>query len=123
MHLSQIPYLSLPTLALGTNLWVSSYNGTVTTLSLTHAQSYSLSKTSVSTQCLGDPSWLTYDSKHDTLYCIGEGLAGFGGNLTAFRTNPEGSLAVESQQPTVDGGVNGVLYSTPSGGSYLAVAH
>ena len=113
-----------PTLALATNLWVSSYSGTVTTLSLTHKKKvHSLRQVAVSNQCLGDPSWLTYDSKYDTLYCIGEGLAGFGGNLTAFKANPDGSLTVESQQPTVSGGVNGILYSNPPGGTYLAIAH
>lgn len=125
MYSAYILSILLPILASATNLWVSSYDGTVTTLSLTQDKSaYSLVKTSTTKDCLSSPSWLTFDSSTRALYCIGEGLKTTYGGIAAFQAQKNGSLVTKSQTVTVTGGgVSAVEYKTPSGSRFLALAH
>ena len=125
MYLAHVLSILLPVLASATNLWVSSYDGTVTTLSLTGKKSaYSLAITSITKDCLYSPSWLTFDSSTRALYCIGEGLTTTYGGIAAFQAQKDGSLVTKSQTVTVTGGgVSAVEFNTPSGRSFLALAH
>ena len=124
MFSSLILSFGLSAVVSATNLWVSSYAGSVTTLSLTGANStYKLSNASISYNCLNDPSWLTFDSSTRTLYCIGENLSGGNGALTTFTASYNGSLITGTQSQTMPGGVNGVQYTIPSGKVFLAIAH
>lgn len=104
-------------------LYVSSYDGNVTTLVLTHdsSTSYEYGRPTITTTscnltalsripCAADPSWLTFDSRHHRLYCIGEDLLGKTGGLTVFETLPNGELKTLSTTNIGPGAVNSVLH-------------
>ena len=126
MYFSVILLVCLPALASAVNLWVSSYAGTVTTLSLTQnitAATYSLATTYTSTDCLNNPSWLLFNSTMRILYCVGEGLTSPAGTLSTFKAQKNGQLSVTNQVATIVGGVNTVQYGITNGSQYLAIAH
>ena len=55
------------------NLFVSSYDGTVTTLSLTEdAEGHVLEQISQSTDCGPSPAWMVHDKPNSVLYCMDE---------------------------------------------------
>ena len=126
MHSSAIFLVFLPALVSAINLWVSSYAGTVTTLSLTEnttAATYSLATTYTSNDCLNSPSWLLFNSTTRILYCVGEGLTSPAGTLSTFKAQANGQLTETNQVATIVGGVHAVQYSTANGTQYLAIAH
>lgn len=111
-------------------LYVSSYDGNVTTLVLTHrsSTSYASGRPTVTTiscnltalsriPCAADPSWLTFDPRHRRLYCIGEDLLGKKGGLTVFETLPSGQLETLSTTEIGPGAVNGMLHGVPGNAS------
>ncbi|KAK2590031.1 hypothetical protein QQS21_012284, partial [Conoideocrella luteorostrata] len=100
-------------------LYVSSYNGKVTTLDLNGARSTSgravgtvplLKAISSTDGCAESPSWLTLDRAKSTLFCIDEGLTSQNGSLSSFKTNADGSLTWLDKVGTLGGPVSGVLY-------------
>ncbi|MCJ1309274.1 hypothetical protein MMC25_002933 [Agyrium rufum] len=121
-------FLLLPSLASAVNLYVSSYAGTVTTLSLTSTTSgsstkYALSNTATNYNCLNSPSWLLFNSTTRALYCVGEGISSYQGSISTFTAQTNGQLTQGTSVNTVVGGVNSVQYSIANGSTYLAVAH
>ena len=126
MNFSAALLVLLPALVSAVNLWVSSYAGTVTTLSLTKntmAASYLLATTYTSNDCLNSPSWLLFNSTTRMLYCVGEGLTSPTGTLSTFEAQSNGQLTVTNQATTIVGGVNAVQYGIMNGSQYLAIAH
>jgi 6-phosphogluconolactonase (cycloisomerase 2 family) len=125
MLISQYTILSaLSAAASATDLFVSSYAGDVTTLSLGHTNgSYSLNATSSSSECGPNPAWLTLDASRDTLYCLNEGLATPNGSLSSFTINCDGSLKHVQNTTTPNGPVSGVIYGHPGGDRGIALAH
>ena len=111
-------------LATATNLFVSDYSGNVTTLSLTeHGGHYSLTKTSANAGCAPNPSWLTLDPNHATLYCLDEGLEVTNGSLTSFAIGDDSSLTKVHREETINGPVSGVIYGNPAQKRNIALAH
>lgn len=117
--------LMAPSSSVATKLYVASYGGEITSLSLTqHVQgSYNLHKIASTDACASNPSWLTLDKSGDILYCIGEGLASLTGSLTSFKTDSNGSLSKIAEADTILGGVSAVRYGLGGDSSALAIAH
>ncbi|KAK5952475.1 hypothetical protein OHC33_006518 [Knufia fluminis] len=124
-----LPSLLLPLLLLtpassATSLFVASYAGTVTSLSLTENNgNYSLDQTFVSNDCAPNPSWLTLDANRGLLFCLNEGLETVNGSLSSFKVNNDGSLVHVQNTTTISGPVSGVIYGAPAGGRAIALAH
>lgn len=108
-----------------TSLFVSSYAGNITTLSLTEINgSYSLDPIFYNDSCAPNPSWLTLDPNHGTLYCLDEGLEVTNGTLSSFTINRDGSLNLVEKIDTINGPVSGVIYGDPASGKRaIALAH
>ena len=98
--------------AVAVNLFVASYSGLVTTLSLTRAPdgSYELVDVSRHTPPASSPSSLTLDRRNRILYAIDEGLVTPNGSVTSFHTGPGGTLNQLDRVETVIGGVSAVIY-------------
>lgn len=108
--------------ATATNLWVSSYAGTVTSLQLTAlpAGGYSLSTTAVNTGCGGSASWLEKNEQYDVVYCVDEGLNTPNGSVSSFQIQTSGALTPIDKHSSLPGPVASIVYN---GGKALAVAH
>lgn len=107
-----------------TNLFVSSYAGNITSLSLTESGgNYNLEKTFYNPGCAPNPSWLTLDVDRGELYCLDEGLTVPNGTLSSYLVNPDGSLKQVQKADTVSGPVSGVIFGNPSGNRSIALAH
>ncbi|KAF2105117.1 3-carboxymuconate cyclase-like protein-like protein [Rhizodiscina lignyota] len=102
-----------------TNLYVSSYVGTVTTLSLSGTN---LDITS-SVPCAQNASWLTFDSQDRILYCLDEGLVVPNGTVHSYSVAKDGKLTPIEEKTTISGPVNGVLYDKHDGKQGYALAH
>lgn len=108
--------------ALATNLYTTHYGGNVSTLSLTECNgSYTLTKTHTLKSCGMMPSWLTYDTKTEILYCSDENSPN--GTLTTYAVAEDGAFTELAEVTTIAGGVNSVEYGGISGNSFLAIAH
>jgi 6-phosphogluconolactonase (cycloisomerase 2 family) len=115
---------ALSAAASATDLFVSSYAGDVTTLSLGRSNgSYSLNATSASSECGPNPAWLTLDVSRGTLYCLNEGLTTPNGSLSSFTINRDGSLKHVQNTTTLNGPVSGVIYGHAAGDRSIALAH
>lgn len=125
MRMLQYAVLSaLSAASSATNLFVSSYAGDVTTLSLAESNGkYSLNATSANNGCGPNPSWLTLDAARGTLYCLNEGLNTVNGSLSTFTINRDGSLKHVQNSTTINGPVSGVIYGDPAGDRNIALAH
>jgi 6-phosphogluconolactonase (cycloisomerase 2 family) len=125
MRMLQYAVLSaLSAASSATNLFVSSYAGDVTTLSLAEVNgSYSLNATSANPNCGPNPAWLTLDAARGTLYCLNEGLTSPNGSLSTFTINRDGSLKHVQNSTTINGPVSGVIYGDPAGDRNIALAH
>ncbi|GAB7359571.1 hypothetical protein MBLNU230_g6758t1 [Neophaeotheca triangularis] len=116
--------LSLAGTAAATNLFVSSYSGIVTSLSLTASNdTYRLNSTSESPECGPSPSWLTIDSNRGLLFCLNEGLTTPNGSLSSFTINADGSLDHVQNTTTISGPVSGQIYGAAAGRRAIALAH
>jgi len=113
-------------IVLATNLFVASYAGNITTLSLTeHNGTYTLATVAENNGCAPNPSWLTQDPSRRTLYCLDEGLDVLNGTLSSFTIARNGSLSLVEKQETIKGPVSGAIYGgyTATGGRAIALAH
>lgn len=116
--------LGVASLSSATSLFVSSYAGTVTTLSLTESNgAFSLNETSVSEDCAPNPSWLTLDANRGLLFCLNEGLETTNGSMASFLVNRNGSLTFVKNETTISGPVSGIIYGYPAGRRAIALAH
>lgn len=123
MHLLHLlPLGSLVTSSLATNLYVSSYAGTITSLQLTRLgdDSFSLTEVDVNTGSQPNPSWLTKDEYNDVVYCVDEGLTVPNGSLASYRTSASGKLSQIDRHSVISGPVSSVVYNR---GEALVVAH
>lgn len=121
MRLS-LPMSSLVTFAVATNLYVSSYIGTITSLRLTERSngSYSLRQVAVNKGSEPNPSWLTKDHYNNFIYCADEGLTVPNGSLASYKTSHSGKLTQIDRHSSISGPVSSTVYN---GGQALAVAH
>jgi 6-phosphogluconolactonase (cycloisomerase 2 family) len=100
------------------NLFVSSYDGTVTTFCFDRSKD-SLKAISQSRDCGLDPSWLVYDKPRQVLYCMDESTPS--SLMTAYNvTSASGVLTtVQSRQLSTAASVSGVLFGD---NKFMAVA-
>ncbi|RDW80710.1 hypothetical protein BP5796_05408 [Coleophoma crateriformis] len=112
----------LVTTAVATNLYVSSYIGTITTLQLSQAQngSYALKQVAINNGSAPNPSWLTLDSTNGVLYCADEGLYVPDGSISSYSTSPSGQLKQIDRHTVISGPVHSVVYND---GKAQAFAH
>lgn len=123
MHVSALlPLGGLVTSRLATNLYVSSYAGTITSLQLNQERdgSFSLSEVAVNDGSYPNPSWLTKDEYNDVVYCVDEGLTVPNGSLASYKTSASGVLTQIDRHTVISGPVSSIVYN---GGKALAVAH
>lgn len=105
-------------------LYVTSYAGTLTSLSLSETASggKSLEVIAVDENCGGAPSWLTHDKPKNILYCADEGWNTWpNGLIAAYTPLADGTLELISQAPTIVGAVSILLYGP--GNTGLAVPY
>lgn len=118
---------ALASASAASRLYAASYDGLVSTLSLTpgNTSTGDLSVVSQSKACGASPSWLTLDRHHDILYCLDEGVNAPNGSVTSFHTTPDGSLTPINHVETITGPVMSVLYSASGvpGRRFMVVAH
>ena len=117
----QIPLLGgLVTSSVATNLYVSSYSGTITSLQLGQNAngSYSLKTVAVNNGSEPNPSWLT--KYKGVVYCADEGLTVPNGSLASYKTSDSGILTQLDRHTVISGPVSSTVYN---GGKALAVAH
>lgn len=111
---------------LAVNLFVSSYDGNVTSLSLTGSGSnYSFQATFRDTNCGTSPSWLVYDKPAGTLYCLDEDTASSTqSGLTSYKFNESGMLTLAQSRLNLStpSAVNGAIFGS---GDFkaMAIAH
>lgn len=120
--------LGLAGSASATLLYVSSYAGTVTTLSLTLPDDDSatgaaatLESISNSTDCGPNPSWLSLDTADNLLFCLDEGFVGPFGGVTSFSVNDDGSITKLNKLDVIQGPVS--IAEFGNSGNGLAIAH
>jgi 6-phosphogluconolactonase (cycloisomerase 2 family) len=119
-------YLPLSTLlttsTVATNLYVSSYAGTITSLQLSQAASgtYSLNQVAVNDGSAPNPSWLTLDENTHVVYCLDEGLDVVNGSIASYSTSASGELTQIDRHTVISGPVSSVVFN---GGKALAAAH
>lgn len=107
-----------------TNIYVSSYDGNVTSLSLTrYGSDFKLSFSSRDQSCAPNPSWLTWDKENRALYCLDEGFTTPNGSITAYTADANGKLTAQLHlNLTAPAPVHGVIFGDKDFKGY-AVAH
>lgn len=116
--------LALSAAASATTLFVSSYAGNITSLSLSAINgTYNLTDTFFNDQCAPNPSWLTIDANRGLLFCLNEGLESVNGSLSSFIINGDGSLNHVKNASTISGPVSGVIYGAAAGRRAIALSH
>ncbi|KAF7903858.1 hypothetical protein EAF00_001193 [Botryotinia globosa] len=98
---------------LASRLFVASYAGTVTTLSLDEDANgaYSFGVIATSTACAANSSWITLDSSRDILFCADRGLTASNGTLNSLKIQDDGSLVALDRVETPVGAAATVLYA------------
>ena len=104
------------------NLYVASYAGNITSLSLLQNPngSYSLTQTSTFNTSTHTPSWLTLNRQNNVLYMIDEAVNATNGTVVTYQTSYTGHLTEIQREEDIGGGVYATFYSS---GSALAVPH
>ena len=124
MLLRALQICATASIACATNLFVSDYAGNITTLELTARRGqYYLNEVHANPGCAPNPSWLTLDPNHGTLYCLDEGLYVDNGSLSSYTIGDDGALTRVSRETTISGPVSGVIYGNPAGERSIALAH
>ena len=115
-----LPLLASVTRAV--NLYVASYAGNITSLSLLQSPngSYSLSQTATFNTSTHTPSWLTLNKQNNVLYMIDEAVNATNGTVVTYKTSYTGHLTEIQRVEDIGGGVYATFYSS---GSALAVPH
>lgn len=112
-----------PTHAPASRLWATHYNGNVYSLALS---GHELSITDTQKTCGDMPSWLTFDSESQIVYCSdenGTADATTHGTLTSYHAGKDGKLKQLATTNTVGGGVYSTIFEAGDGDKYLAIAH
>ena len=119
-----LPFLTafLPSLTMATNLYVASYAGNITSLSLlkTDTCDYNLTQTSTFNTSTHTPSWLTLNKQNNVLYMVDEAVNNTNGTVVAYRTSFSGKLTELDRIEDIGGGVYAAFFAN---GGALAVPH
>jgi 6-phosphogluconolactonase (cycloisomerase 2 family) len=104
------------------NLYVASYTGNITTLSLLQNPdySYNLTQTSTFNTSTHTPSWLTLNRQNNVLYMVDEAVNATNGTIVSYKTSYTGHLTEIQRVQDIGGGVYATFYGS---GSALAVPH
>lgn len=104
------------------NLYVSSYAGAVTSLSLLKNpnETYTLSQTSNVETRTTSPSWLTLNHQNNIVYLVDEAVNARNGTIVGYKTNYNGQLTEIQRLQALEGGVYATFYGS---GSAIAVPH
>lgn len=104
------------------NLYVASYTGDITTLSLLQNTdcSYKLAQTSTLNTSTHTPSWLTLNRQNNVLYMVDEAVNATNGTVVSYKTSHTGHLSEIQRVEDIGGGVYATFYGS---GSALAVPH
>lgn len=108
--------------SLAVNLYVASYAGNLTTLSLLQSpdNSYHLTQTSTFNTSTNSPSWLTLNRQNNVLYMIDEAMSATNGTIVSYKTSFTGHLTEIQRVEAMEGGLHAAFYGS---GSALAVPH
>jgi 6-phosphogluconolactonase (cycloisomerase 2 family) len=108
--------------SLAVNLYVASYAGNLTSLSLLQNpdQSYHLTQISTFNPSTHTPSWLTLNRQNNILYMIDEAINATNGTIVSYKTSFTGHLTEIHRVEALEGGLHGAFYGS---GSALAVPH
>ena len=108
--------------SLAVNLYVASYAGNLTTLSLLQNpdNSYHLTQTSTFNTSTNSPSWLTLNRQNNVLYMIDEAMSATNGTIVSYKTSFTGHLTEIQRVEAMEGGLHAAFYGS---GSALAVPH
>jgi 6-phosphogluconolactonase (cycloisomerase 2 family) len=120
---SMIPLLGFaPAAALATHLFVSSYDGSITSLQLSKSVrgSYSLTNLSSTLGSAPRPSWLEINPFNGLLYAVDEGWGNPNGSVAAYSRSAGGVLTQVSILPTIGSPVSTQVFNK---GAALAMAH
>lgn len=109
-------------LALAVNLYVASYAGNITTLSLLQNpdSSYNLTQITTFNSSTHTPSWLTLNRQNNILYMVDEAVNATNGTVVTYRTSYTGHLTELSRVEDIGGGVFAAFYGS---GSAVAIPH
>lgn len=104
------------------NLYIVSYAGNITSLSLIQNpnRTYNLSQIATINTKTNAPSWLTLDRQNNILYLVDEAVNATNGTLVAYKTNNTGQLTEIVRVEALAGGVCATFFGS---GSALAVPH
>ncbi|KAH8602447.1 3-carboxymuconate cyclase-like protein-like protein [Bisporella sp. PMI_857] len=105
-----------------TRLFVSSYDGNITTLDLSHNYHgfHALKSVAVNSVTGSYPSWITLDAKNQLLYVVDEAWPSQNGSVTSYKISSDGKLSAIANQTTLNGPVHALIYND---GKALALAH
>jgi len=124
MLLHTLTTATLAVAASATKLYVSSYTGNITSLDLKHSNgAYTLAHIDTVGGCGNNASWLQFDPKHESLYCLDEGIVVANGSLNSYKVDASGALKPNNHLVTPLAPVNSAIYTSPNGTQLLAVAH
>lgn len=106
--------------ALGANLLVSHFSGSLYSLSFTNSNSSGqLSITSETDGCGVTPAWLQLYSDINKVYCFDESWMG-SGSSAEYDVAEDGSLALTGNLQTNGNSVHGALYGGSDGKGFVA---
>lgn len=117
-----VALVALARLSYARNLYVASYTGNITSLSLLQNadSSYNLTQTATFNTSTHTPSWLTLDRQNNVLYVVDEAVNATNGSVVSYRTSYTGQLTEIQRVEDTGGGVYATFYGS---GSALAVPH
>ena len=117
-----ISSLLLPSLTRAVNLYVSSYAGTITSLSLIKNPdlNYTLTTTHTLETNTDTPSWLTLNRQNNVLFMVDEAVNARNGTLVSYKTSYSGELTEIQRLEALEGGVHATFFGS---GQALAVPH
>ena len=124
MRTSYFALAGLVPSALGANLLVSHFSGSVYSLSYKEGTGNGNNALSIKSSVQGCgkmPTWLTLDSANGTLYCFDEESTG-SGVVSSYVVANDGSLKLSGQAQTVGKDVHGWLYGGEDGKGFVSLA-
>ena len=122
MRWQHFPLAGLVSSTVATNLYVSSYIGTITSLQLSKSAngSYTLNTVAVNNGSEPNPTWLEKDKYSGVIYGLDEGLSVPNGSISSYTTSPSGELTQIDRHSTLNGPVAAIVYN---GGKGIGVPH
>ncbi|KAL8894782.1 MAG: hypothetical protein Q9192_004051, partial [Flavoplaca navasiana] len=112
-----------------TRLYVSSYDGNITTFNFTKTSNatYNLARIDMNIGCAPNPSWLQIDEMKGNLFCLDENFASTtNASIASFKINKDAtgpSLRKVTNITVPASPVHSSIYTSSNGTQLLAIAH